>query len=277
MSTVGLHLRITSTLPAVLEKATRFGLPFFQSFALYQESGTYIECTRELVKACALQRASFASLYLHGSYYINLASPYKQQLLKKEIDLAKKLCFSHIIFHPGAITDGVEREVGLERVARTLNMLLKREKDIIIVLENSAHAQKSLGGSFDELAAIRELLDYPEKVQFCIDTAHAYVFGYNVAGEHEQSVFIKEAITLFGVHALALLHINDTKELLGSRIDRHCAPGQGNIGTEALKRFVCHPLLKEIPALLELPEVSESEEYQALCQVRAWRAKEGEV
>jgi deoxyribonuclease IV len=271
MTRVGLHLRISSTLHHVFEKALRFELPFFQSFLLHQKTGAYVKCTQDLIKQCKEQGNCFGARYLHGSYYINLASAYEQQLLKKELTLAKRLSFTHIVFHPGAITDGAEKEVGINRVAQTLNSLLKHEDTLKIVLENSAHAHKSIGGTLQELAAIKAKLDHPEKVQFCIDTAHAYVFGYNLADEQKQELFIQEAVTLLGKESLALIHLNDTQELLNSKIDRHCTPGQGNIGHEALKRFISHPQLAHLPLILELPEITEEEELHIIQQVRLWK------
>ncbi len=270
MAKVGLHLRIKSTMKELIERALRLELPFFQSFLIHQKSKAYITCTKELITLCSLQGDCFDRRYVHGSYFINLASSYRQRILKKEIELAKRLSFTHVVFHPGAMTDVVEREIGIDRIAKTLDTILKRENDLIIVLENSAHAQKSLGGSLEELALIRSKLEHPEKVQFCLDTAHAYVFGYNIQDDESRHKFIEQAATLLGKESLALIHLNDTQESLGSRIDRHCIVGQGCLGKDVLKKFITHPLLKDVPIILELPELSEEKESKLLKEVQLW-------
>lgn len=270
MAKVGLHLRITSTMKEVIERALRLELPLFQSFLVHQKSKAYVSCTKELITFCSLQGKCFDRRYVHGSYFINLASSYKQHILKKEIELAKRLLFTHVVFHPGAITDTVERTVGIDRIAKTLDNVLKRENDLVIVLENSAHAQKSLGGSLEELALIRAKLEHPEKVQFCLDTAHAHVFGYNIVDDEARQKFIEQAVTLLGKESLSLIHLNDTQESLGSRIDRHCIVGEGTLGKDVLKSFITHPLLKEVPIILELPELSEEKEDKLLKEVQLW-------
>ncbi len=117
---------------------------------------------------------------------------------------------------------------------------------------------------------MRSKLDQPEKVGFCIDTAHAYAFGYNVADEQEQDAFIDLIGKTIGFDALSLIHLNDTKELLSSKRDRHDIIGQGMIGAHHLKRFMHHPKLVSVPVLLELPSLPEEEQKAILHTVNSW-------
>lgn len=304
MAEVGLHLRITETMKELIEKAIQLELPFFQSFLINQTNKAYITCTKELLSFCSTVDC-FSKRFAHSSYFINLASNYKQKILKREIELAKRLLFTHIVFHPGAVTDNVEREVALCRVAKTLNAMCKSQKDITIILENSAHGQKSLGGPLEELAFIKERLELPERVEFCLDTAHAYVFGYNLVDDINDSAdvktnsgyfaqenngynktinksfeqyrghknFIKKAIDLLGQHSITLIHLNDTKEQLGSCIDRHCTLGEGNLGKETLKKIVQNPLLQHAEIILELPQLNQEKEIEILRKTRMWLRK----
>ena len=116
-----------------------------------------------------------------------------------------------------------------------------------IVLENSAHSKKALGGDIADLYYIRSRLDQPERVSFCLDTAHAYVYGYSI--HQDLDLWLNQVDTLLS-GAISLLHLNDTTEPLGSHNDRHAFIGQGLLGAELLKRCALHPVLSAVPIIL---------------------------
>jgi len=186
--------------------------------------------------------------------------------LHKELTRAKVLGFSHLVLHPGATGTGATKEEALETVIRRINTLMKQENDIMLLLENSAHAKRNLGGDLHDLYYIRSRLDKPEKVGFCLDTAHAHVFGYDLIDDFQS--WIEQVERLLG--SIELLHLNDTKELPGSCQDRHALLGNGLLGDTCLKRHVDHPFFKDIPIVLELPIVSEKEELEVLDRVKSW-------
>ena len=268
---VGLHVRFKGAFSTVIDKASLLSLPLFQAF--FKEAGTssYIPISDELIAHYAAVRSKFTHVIAHSAYTINLAQPHilKYRSLKKELHLAQNLQFTHMVFHPGAVLPGMTREKALDTIARNVNLLTKQMPDITCVLENSAHRKKALGGDIEELAYIQARLDRPEKVSFCIDTAHAYVFGYSIKEDGPQ--WIDMVCNLLTPDAIALIHVNDTLGGLGSGNDYHCIPGSGNIGENALKSIVQHPLISEKPVILELPQVSEEEELKILQKVRSWR------
>lgn len=251
----------------MLDKALACGAPLFQSFLSLSE-GQYPRLTPDTI--AAFQAAFFYAQYVHSSFLINLADYRLQEhpCLKKELYRAQALGFSHIIAHPGARVENQTREQALETIVRRLNTLVAREKHIQFVLENSAHGKKSLGGDLKDLEYIQERLDYPEKVGFCLDTAHAYVFGYDI--KEDLDLWLQEVCKRLSRESIVLIHLNDTQELCGSGFDRHCMIGEGQLGVEVLKACVSHPLFQEIPLILELPSVSEEEERQALALVHSW-------
>jgi len=274
ISKIGLHIRLTSTLTEVIEKALRLNVPFFQTFFIYP-SGKYIKFEKnDVFEFLRVRNKYFQNLYLHGSYWINLCNPnipaYK--VLKKEILMAKKLEFTHLVLHPGAATGCKDKTEGIEFLAKALNRICKEEQDIKIILENTAHANSSIGGDINDFKILMNYLKYPEKILYCIDSAHAYSWGYDLSNFKRQEEFIKLINETIPKENLALIHLNDTNEKLSSKIDKHCIPGKGNIGKEALIRFLKFDEIKDIPILIEPPTIDENEEKLVLHELNKWIA-----
>ncbi|HSW74206.1 MAG TPA: TIM barrel protein, partial [Candidatus Limnocylindria bacterium] len=113
-------------------------------------------------------------------------------------------------------------------------------------------------------------LNHPEKIAYCIDTAHAYAYGYNLVDVTEREACIALLDTTLGIENIVLIHLNDTYEKLGSKLDKHQTLGQGSLGETALRAFSFHERLHAIPLLMELPVVSQEEEERNLALVRGW-------
>jgi len=275
MTNVGLNLRIMTTIEELIMQARRLELSSFQSFVTFHETGKYITFSQEMHKRYLHHKKDIV-IYVHGSYKINLASTIHTQnscyFLKKELELAKKLESDYLVVHPGSIEMGKTREQGIDAIAKKINSVYKKGKYPTLLVENVAFGNRSIGGDIYDLALLRSKIDKPEKVQFCIDTAHAFSFGYNIADSREQHKFIQLLDELLGIDSIALLHINDTKEKLGSQHDRHELPGDGLIGREALAQFIADPRLKHIPCIVELPNLSEEALKKVVITVRGWRS-----
>jgi len=275
LSNVGLHFRLTTTLIDLAHKACRLDMPFFQCFFISQEKGRLVQPKDAEVKLfVALRRQYFNQLYLHGSYWINLSSTEYNgyRTLKRELNIAKKLEFTHMILHPGFAKGAREKSEGIRALVGSLNKLLKSEQDITIVLENTTHGNLSVGSDILDFKQVLFYLDQPEKIAFCIDTSHAYSFGYDLVSDREQDSFINFLENTIGIDRIILIHLNDSKKKLGSHVDQHAVIGEGYIGKKSLKRFILHPKLRHIPVLLELPLLSESREHALLKEVRLWRS-----
>lgn len=277
MRNIGLHIRITGTLRDVLEKALRLQIPLFQCFLINQVSGDHVQPTdQEVAEFARLRKEHFATTYMHGSYWINLAGvhPMTKRAFNYELDLAKRLEFTHVIVHPGSAKGADDRLQGIDALARTLNTAFKHENSIRCMLENTAHGNMSVGGDLHDFGLLLEKLDHPEKVVFCVDTAHAYSYGYDIVDAAQREKFIDLLDETVGIDKVQLIHLNDTFEKLGSKMDRHQILGAGTIGLEPLKNFMMHPRLRHIPVLLELPVMSEEQEIEMLTMVRLWAAEQ---
>jgi apurinic endonuclease APN1 len=273
MRGIGVHIRFEGTLAAMIEKARRYEVPFFQCFLVYHKTGKLINPTVEDVRQFLIERKNYQGpLYVHGSYWINLAgiSRVNQRSLYRESQLARKLGFTHIIVHPGSAKGADDKQKGIEALARSINAFFVHESTISLVLENTAHGGMSIGGDFDDFKKMLTMIDRPERVLFCVDTAHAHSYGYNLLDAQGRNEFVALLDETIGLSAIALIHLNDTKDTRGSRIDRHEIVGEGVIGTEALKQFVLDERLKHIPLLMELPFITEEDELRVIKMVREW-------
>ena len=262
MRKLGLHLRLETTLVDLINKALRFNVNFFQCFLTLKTAGRVVPLhSNDIKEFIELRREHFKELYLHISYWVNLSTiVYNPHLLlKKELALAKKLEFTHLIFHPGSCKGTRNKSKGIDALAKMLNDMIKKEPQFVFVLENVAQSFPAIGGDLCDFKMLMEKIDKPEHIQFCIDTAHAYSFGHDLSNEKKQDKYIQYIDETVGLDRLCLIHANDTREKVGSHVDRHETIGDGNIGIEQLKRFVMHPKLKHIPLLTEPPILSDDE------------------
>lgn len=270
---VGAHIRMRSSLHELLERADALHLPFFQCFFVPKETGKLIQISDDEIRAfLKVRRVRFNDLYCHASYWVNLASlgnnGYAQ--LRKEVIFAKRFEFTHLVLHAGTAKGAQHKSEGINALARALNNLCRQEQDITILLENTCHANLAVGSDILDLQLLLEKIDMPERIGFCIDTAHAHSFGYDVVSAKGQHDFITLLDATIGLDRIHLIHLNDTTEKMGSFIDRHGVIGKGMIGEGALKRFAMHPQLQHIPLLIESPELSVEDELLVLNKMRSW-------
>lgn len=271
---LGIHIRIQSSIVQLLERAEQLDVPFFQSFFVRQETGALVGVSAAEVRHfLAIRRARYNDLICHGSYWINLASLGNNghQSLRREITLAKRLEYTHFLLHPGTAKGAVEKSQGIDALALCLNDILKKEQDIQILLENTCHGKLTVGSDILDFKVLLEKIDMAERIGFCIDTAHAHSFGYNIIDNESQDTFIAFLDETIGLGRIALLHLNDVHDACGSRKDQHAVIGEGAIGSKALKRFALHPQLETIPFVLELPEMSVEQEKVIIETVYRWR------
>lgn len=267
---VGLHFRLEHGLRHAIDFIVQTHMQCAQFFMTPIEGKTIQPTTEEINLVRSVRASQLRFLIAHGSYRINLASDtqYKHPVLEHEITSAKKLGCTHFLLHPGASQN---LEAGLQTLGHNLNILLKREPELIFVLENVAFKNPSIGGLFEHFSALRSYLDQPEKIQFCIDTAHAFAAGYSFLNEQELQSFINQIEQNKMLENIALLHLNDTNSLCGSNIDQHAPFGQARLGSNTLKAFATCPELHHCPIILELPILPEIEVIDMLNDVASWK------
>lgn len=193
----------------------------------------------------------------HASYLINLASG-KQELIEKsitafagEINRCAKLGIPFVVIHPGSHGgDGVE--VGLVRFARALDLALaESEPGVTVLLETTAGQGTSLGSRFEELADILAASRYPERLGVCVDTCHIFAAGYDIRTPSCYLQTMEEFDRLVGIETIMFFHLNDSKQPLASRVDRHEHIGQGAIGLSGFASLLNDPRFANHPMIIE--------------------------
>ncbi|PGS55137.1 deoxyribonuclease IV [Bacillus sp. AFS041924] len=202
-----------------------------------------------------------ADIIVHAPYIINIGNttnPATYELgvefLQKEIDRTAALGAKQIVLHPGAHV-GAGEDAGIDRIIQGLNEVLTADTPIQIALETMAGKGSECGKSFEEIARIMEGVQYNDKLSVCLDTCHINDAGYDIVNDFDG--VLAQFDHLIGIDKIKVLHINDSKNPMGSRKDRHENIGFGTIGFKALNYIVHHPQLMDIPKILETPYVGE--------------------
>ena len=153
-------------------------------------------------------------------------------------------------FHPGSHV-GQGTEAGITMIAEMLNAILKPEMTTTVLLETMAGKGSEVGGRFEELREILDRVELKEKMGVCLDTCHVHDAGYEIVNDPDG--VLAEFDRVIGLDRLKAVHINDSKNPVGARKDRHEKIGEGFIGTEGILRVMRHPALRELPFYLETP------------------------
>jgi deoxyribonuclease-4 len=243
-----------------LENAHSFGMDAVQLFAQSPRAWRFPEHDPADLKAFRQRREELGigAVTVHALYLLNLASPndalYEKSVttLRSTMDAACAIEADAVVFHVGSHL-GAGFEAGLERVVPALALALERCSDTTwLSIENTAGTGATIGRSLDELAALYEALDRHERLGVCLDSCHLYASGYDITDPEELDRLLVELDDRIGLDRLRCLHVNDSKEPLGSNRDRHDNVGDGLLG-EKLGVFLAHPKLQGLPALLEVP------------------------
>ncbi|ERI90064.1 apurinic endonuclease [Clostridiales bacterium oral taxon 876 str. F0540] len=209
----------------------------------------------------AMEENGIDEIVVHAPYIINLGNSEKPEtfelavsFLKEEIrrtEAIKKA--KQIVLHPGAHV-GAGDEKGIQQIIKGLNEVITKEQQVQIALETMAGKGSECGRTFEQLAQIIDGVTFDEKLSVCLDTCHINDAGYDV--ENNFDGILEQFDKIIGIERLRVIHLNDSKNPLGARKDRHENIGMGHIGFEALNYVANHESLKHIPKILETPYVS---------------------
>lgn len=197
---------------------------------------------------------------VHAAYLVNLAARDPALLLRSrdcmigDISRTEHLGIPYLVVHPGAHR-GQGAEKGIDVAAKSLDFIFRhaRAHRTMVLLEATTGAGSVLGGTFEELAAIRSLCRFPARVGFCIDTCHIFGAGYDIRSREGYTATIHELDRTLGLDNVQAFHLNDSKGALGSKIDRHAEIGQGEIGLEPFRLLLADTRFGKLPGILETP------------------------
>lgn len=257
----GSHLSIAGGMHNALLKAEQLGCTTVQVFTKNQKQwkcsplGDADIC--DWKGHC--KRLSFKHTVSHDSYLINLASPDELmwrksvELFIEEVSRCASLGIPYLVTHPGAHM-GQGEEAGITRIVAALNVVMDTmgpaAKSVTVCLEATAGQGSSIGHRLEHLAEIISRVKTPKRFGVCLDTAHLFAAGYDFRGR-KYARFRKELDKTVGLSRVKVLHVNDSKKDLGSRVDRHEHIGRGLIGIDGFKPWVRDEAFADVPKILE--------------------------
>lgn len=205
------------------------------------------------------------NLVVHAPYIINLANKVKYEtreialiFLEKEIKRVQEIGAYYLVLHPGShVKQGVD--IGSKAIVEALNLVVKPEDNIMILLETMAGKGSEIGKTFEELKYILDNVDLPEKFGICLDTCHINDAGYDL---NDFDGILDEFDSIIGIDRIKVVHVNDSKNIRGARKDRHENIGKGTIGFEKLYDVVHNSRLKDTIKILETPWIDNNPPYK---------------
>lgn len=198
------------------------------------------------------------NVIVHAPYIINLANgdDFAVSFLRQEVERCIKIGINKLVLHPGSYVS-LSKEEGLNNIVLGLNKILNKDMNIKILLETMTGKGTEIGCSFEDLKYIIDNVKYNEKLGVCLDTCHINDAGYDISSFDN---VMMEFDNIIGIERLLCLHINDSKNIRGSKKDRHENFGFGTLGFDNLLKIVYYPKLESVPKILETPYVSKDDD-----------------
>jgi deoxyribonuclease-4 len=261
---IGIHTSIAGGVQNAAERAYRLGCSAFQIFSSSPRQWAPYELSRPQCDELRQLRGEYdlKPLVVHTNYLVNLAAT-NELFLKKsveafrgEVERALALCAEYLVLHPGSFR-GANREEGLLRTAAAIaaatTQLDLAGAGLTILIENTAGAEYSLGGSFDQVVEVIERLRDIVPIAACIDTCHTHVAGYDIVSEQGLAQTLNILDQTIGLKNVPVWHCNDAKAERGSKLDRHEHVGKGRIGEPTFRRLLNDPRTAHAAFIAETP------------------------
>ncbi len=261
---IGIHTSSAGGIHNAAERAYRLGCNAFQIFSSSPRQWAPYELSHPQCAEMTRLRSKYdlKPLVIHTNYLVNLASTTPAFLKKSiaafrgEIERALQLCAEYLVLHPGSFRGG-DREAGLLQTAAAIAAATQgldlAKGNLTILIENTAGAEYSLGGSFEQVAEVLARLQDIVPIAACIDTCHTHVAGYDIVSESGLQATLQHLDETVGLKNVRVWHCNDAKAERGSKLDRHQQIGKGSIGLDPFRRLLNDPRLAHAAFIAETP------------------------
>ncbi|MGI8905249.1 MAG: deoxyribonuclease IV [Candidatus Sumerlaeaceae bacterium] len=280
---LGAHMSTAGGMPRAIERGESIGCTAIQVFVKGNTRWQWPPLKPEDIKQFreGMERKSIRSVIAHAIYLVNLCSD-KPEFVRKSIDdmidevnRCDVLGIPGVVMHPGAHC-GAGCEAGIEAIAHGLNEVFAStpKGTARILLETTAGQGSCLGNQFEELAAIIDGVERKDRLGVCLDTCHVFAAGFDVRTREGYDLMWKDFDRIVGRKMLMAIHLNDSKQPLGSRKDRHEHIGKGQLGLEPFRFIMNDPKLKKIPKVLETDKDDKmTEDQENMATLRSLLAK----
>ena len=260
MLRIGAHMSVSGGVSKAVERARIHGCEALQIFTknASQWRGKPLDPSEVTAFRTRIEQIGIHPVVSHASYLINLATTsdvLRAQSLEAfidELDRADTLGLMGVVIHPGTCTAGSEED-GLRLIAEAIHRALdaRPQHRTMVILEHTAGQGRTLGHRFEHLAAIIAHLQGSPRIGVCLDTCHLFASGYDITSDTGYRDTFDAFERTIGFDRLMVLHGNDSKKVLGSRVDRHEHIGKGCIGEESFRRLLHDRRFAGLPLLLE--------------------------
>lgn len=255
---IGCHLSISKGFAHIGKEALSIKADTFQFFTRNPQGGKAKEIDlADAAKFCTIAAENhFAPVVAHAPYTLNPCSDnpqtreFAEMVFADDLKRMEYIPHNYYNFHPGSHV-GQGAAAGIAMIIDLLNRILTPEQNTIVLLETMSGKGSEVGRSFEELAEIRAGVKLKDKLGVCLDTCHVFAAGYDIV--NNLAGVMAEFDKIIGLQHLKAVHLNDSLMPLGSNKDRHAKIGAGEIGADALIRFVNHQAVKNLPFVLETP------------------------
>ena len=261
MKRIGAHVSASGGVFNAPLNAAKIGADAFAMFVKNQRRWDAPPLSTEEIVAFkdALKQSGISAehVLVHDSYLINLGHPREAEREKSlnafvdEIRRCEALGLRLLNFHPGSYLNEISVQQCLDNIAESLNFAIANTAGVKLVLENTAGQGSNLGYDFAQLAYVIGKISNKDRIGVCIDTCHAFAAGYDLRSPQAYERTMSELDRAIGYKFLSGMHLNDTKNELGVRKDRHESLGRGFLGLEAFENIMNDPNIDEIPLILE--------------------------
>lgn len=280
---IGVHLGTAGGCWTAVQRAVDAGANTFQIFSAsprtWKASPVKPEDGRKMREGLAAN--DIGPLVIHASYLINLCSQSESvranstSAFRGEVERALALGASYLVLHPGS-WKGLTRDEGLrfaaQNIERALQDLPWQGTHFKVLIENTAGAEFSLGGSFEQVAELAEALKMCAPVGICLDTCHTHVAGYDIVSAEGYASTVQQIAGTMGVENVHVWHCNDAKAAMGSKLDRHEHIGEGTIGAAAFRRLLQDEQFAHAAFIAETPVDEPGDEVRNVTALRALSA-----
>ena len=220
---------------------------------------------QEALKYMQENNIDINNVICHAPYIINLANRENEvswnfscSFLKNEILRITKMGVNYIVVHPGNSLK-MDRNIALDNIASAINLIIDESTKPMILLETMAGKGTECGTNINELKFILDRINLKEKVGICLDTCHLNDSGIDISKFNE---YLEEFDKVIGLEKIKCIHINDSKNEIGTHKDRHANIGYGTIGFDNLINVLYNEKLKNVPKILETPYIEEYPPYK---------------
>ena len=274
MINIGNHVSSSAGFLAMGEKELELGGDTFAFFTRNPRGGKAKDIDEQDVKDLLdlLHEKHFGVLVAHAPYTMNLCAEkdsireFAENMLADDLERMEYLPGNYYNFHPGSHV-GQGAETAIDLIAGALNRHLRKEQTTTVLLETMAGKGSEVGRTFEELRAIIDRVELSDKLGVCFDTCHVWDGGYDIVNDLDH--VLEDFDRVIGLDRLKAVHLNDSMNPCGAHKDRHQKIGQGEIGEEALRRVVTHPILQGKPFILETPNDDDGYKHE-IAMIREW-------